>query len=95
MNWEDRGGYDETYRERGEGRNEHSEGFMGTNHVFPSSEEQDEDALTWFHRAMTEMGVAGVEYAQEALHQNGTYFSDHFSHWEEVAEDIARYEDHE
>lgn len=36
------------------------------------------DAVRLFHLAMTSQGPEGVEYTQEALHQNGNYFEQFF-----------------
>ncbi len=91
MEWSEIRENKELYRERVEMRNEELSGFMGTSHVLPSRNEDDPDALEWFHRLMTECGALGVEYIQEGLHQNGEYLSTFFDSWEQVEEDFNRY----
>lgn len=74
---------EEWYRKRIEWRNQHpdkpGEGFLGKTVLLPD-EDTPPELLDVFHLLMTARGPMGVEYAQEALHTEGSdYFTRFFT----------------
>jgi hypothetical protein len=64
-------------------------GQLGENYV-PDSEFGQDAA----NQIIDEHGDAGVQYVEEALHQNGDYFQDLFDSLDEVMDDAATYVEH-
>lgn len=80
----------ETYEHRLAEWNYQGSSSMGSNVLLPD-EDASPMAYEAFHRLMTECGMDGIEYAQEALHgEGGDYFDEMFESVEGVMEDYRR-----
>ena len=77
------------YQERLEEYNKHRDAHLGSTVRTPDTDESFA-VYEWFHRLMTECGLIGVEYIQEAYHSESQYLSG-FSDYQEVLGDVTRY----
>lgn len=79
---------EQEYQDRVDAWNSKHQSSMGS--VLLPPEDAGPLAARMFHELMHCWGWVGVEYAQEALHQNHEYFRDYMDSVQEVREDILR-----
>ena len=77
------------YEERIAEYNDQMDANLGSTVLTPAADEESA-VYTWFHRLMTECGLIGVEYAQEAYHMDSQYLSG-FQNYQDVLADLTFY----
>lgn len=81
----------ERYKERVQEWNNSQEDVTLGSAIFPRETGSDMAARA-FHELMMDRGMTGIEYTQEALHQNGGYFDEYFDSVNEAINDFERFD---